>query len=307
MKRKVIGIFVVLVVFEIGSITSAFAEEINLSLSPSRIEVIALPGESVQVPLSLTNKGSQTQSLSILFKPIDFAAKQSKMFPFTLTKDEETLGDFIDVRPDETVELLLVAQIPKDAASTDHYTTLLFQTRNKGTVSPQQTASYIEAGVGTYILLSIEKEGEKDRGVTIEEFQTNRFVNTNDPLAFTLEVKNEGKHFAKATGRIDLVDPFNNLISTVTIPVSTILAASSKNLTHETERISPKGLFGKYVAIATVTIGDQVLTQTVTLYVVPKNILLTILGILFAVVFLISRIRSYLLKTRRLSRQKRKK
>ncbi|GEM_PF-5161969 len=304
------------IIIGIGSIGSipvpASAEPLDLSLYPPITEIIATPGSTLKAPISLTNNSEKSQTLYFrikLFIPledgsINLTDDNNLDKILTLEKNGQKIDNEFKLRPSETANLLLTADIPKEASFSDHYAALLFQTKNEEQPTPSESGAFskIETGLASNLLLSIRPSNwQPTETFMIKEFSLNQLIFFGQEIRTTLKIENQSPHFARAKGTVIIKDINDNVIEKQELPTQNVLSQTTRNLAHNLPSFSSANLFGKYTAYASVDIEGEILTQTIVFFAIPKKGVGIIIVIMIITVITIQRLRFYR-KTRRFGR-----
>ena len=292
------------IVIGAGSIpVRAYAQGIDLSLSPPIIEIVTTAGSNLKVPITLTNHADRKQEVSLSLKPFTLRFEDdtlgftddSNLDPIrrflSVTKNAQLVGKTMILRPNETSDLNLSVEIPREAAAQDYYFTIIFQSKKDSYLSQSSQTnalSNVEAGVGSNVLLSIRNPDTPDvLTAKLKEFSTVK-VTESDSIRLKAIVENQGSHFIKAKSKIVFKDIRGGEVKSISLPIKRILAASQRNLIDEA--ISLPVLFGKYTAVLSIDIDDSLrLTDTISFYVMPKNSLIAISLLILALFLIIIR------------------
>ena len=264
--------------------SSAKAQTFSLSIYPPLLEVMIMPGKSLNYIYQLSNSGDETTvTTSILpFIPADelgnpqltinnqqpFGFAQGKSaINFSLENSDISLNQSFTLKQGENKQIILKIDVPEDAPEKDYYYTLLFSTKpdsNLVQTGPKQ------AGIlGSNLLLTISKDGKPNKEGEIVEFSTSRLclpssvfgirllssvlcfplLDSFDKPHFLLRVKNTGRAFWKPFGKISVEGWFGQKEEAELRP-DNILANSIRQIEVATPSAFPKSSFllGKYTA-----------------------------------------------------------
>lgn len=147
MKYQVI--FLVLIFhfsFFIFNFPSAQAEGISLAVSPSLLQIEAIPPSDPQAPLILENQGDKSLNVQVLFKPFSSSNKEDgeivyftdnqipdrykKIFPKIYITDNGIITRDFELGPKQKKNLELKLSIPKNESSSDYYFSVIFIARH---------------------------------------------------------------------------------------------------------------------------------------------------------------------------------
>jgi hypothetical protein len=181
--------------------------------------------------------------------------------------------------------------VPSDAEPGGHYGVLRFSGR-----APDLENTGVGLSASTGMLMLIRVAGDVKESASLAEFftasegnQTSLFESS--PIGFVTRIKNDGNIHVKPVGLIEVRDAFGNSVSTVTVndTKSNVLPGSIRRFEGS---IKQDWMFGMYTADLTLGYGTtgQALTNTITFWVIPYKLILTVLIGLITLVFIASRL-----------------
>lgn len=302
-----LSLLVCIIVWSLSLAPNTYAQQLDLSVYPPITEIVTAPAKIAKAPITITNNTGIMQKVKISFKPFEAAsldgtarftdAKELDPIANTIRveKNGETIINTVQLRPDETAQLDLIVTPANQQNVGDVYMGVFFQTVNEKEL--KQTASRIEAGIVSLLLLSIrDSKNPSPTQVRLEHFSSHKLI-IDGPISFELPVANEGPHLVKMSGDIILFDAHGNQIATTNLPEQNILAKSTRNLALQATPIESNKLFGLYKAQAAVHVTeDKTLYQTLTFYVIPKKTGIIYLIILIVLIGFAIRLRLYIQK-----------
>ncbi|MBI2622426.1 hypothetical protein HYW66_02225 [Candidatus Microgenomates bacterium] len=216
------------------SLSPIFAQELTFSVSPAIIELSAQAGDRLQSPLQIKNESGETQSFDIKLFPASFSDIELPIKEMVNIIDKDVPVNQITLRPQEVKTLTLNLAIPQNAEESDHYFAVVFISRSSAGQIPEkvsseevQAYSQIRAGIATNVLLSLGKLPDSSPHLKITQFSAPAFVQRG-PINFTVEITNEGKHFASPRGHIIINNMFGQTVASLPLSTQNILADSSK-------------------------------------------------------------------------------
>lgn len=308
------------------------AQGVNLKLSPSVLQIQVVAPTTINAPISIENFGDQSVDLKNefrLFRTSDkdngqiehFSLKENNSVIFSKVSllDGGNNLSKITLGPKQKKDLNLRILINEDEAPGDHYFSIIFTSvqdsfQPVASSNEQQSISKINLGIAMNVILSIQEPVEKDSEpkitASIEEFSTSKFIERG-PVPFTIGIKNNGNHFIRPKGTIEITNMFGQLIGKIDVPSTNILAQSrryleSTNTQEKTSDISsgskndsvdliPKILWkedfllGFYTAKLKIEAspGSPTLSQTIHFTALPFRLIITIIATI--IMFLIIR------------------
>ena len=259
-----------------------------LEIAPPVVILTADPGQMITTQISLRDISGG--DLVVTGEINDFVANGEDGTPKILLNDNEvnpySIKSWISPLPElnlksKQIENLPVTIIvPKDAAPGGYYGVVRF------TGTPPElkgTGVSLTASLGALILLRVN--GDVKENIAIEEFSVNKdggksgTIFENAPLQFIERFKNNGSIHEKPVGQITITDMFGKKVAAVNVNLqaNNILPNSIRKFSQplDSSIIGNKILFGRYTADLKVTYGTngQVLTQTITFWVIPYTLI----------------------------------
>jgi hypothetical protein len=159
--------FLAAIMAMLSGITPAYAQGFDLTLTPAKVELEALPGESIEFTMELRNNG--TDPLALLVYPMDYSVTPDNTFifeepgfyPYSSAAWIEIAEGTIEIPPASAANVPFKLEVPADAEPGGHYAVLFFQDASEP--QPGQGAELVPR-VGAQILLTVPgdivREGE---------------------------------------------------------------------------------------------------------------------------------------------------
>jgi hypothetical protein len=264
-------------------------------VGPGRLELIVRPGESVTRNISVTNRIDDQRSFAFAIEDMSGSADGSQAA--VLLGDQNgpySLRDYVSVpQPIITLGLGQRAQVPvtitmpENAEPGGYYGGILVSTiQDEGTTDGAVARSPIVARVGT--LFFIQVPGEVERSGALVDFSTlgNEWWYDKGPIDLGITYENTGSVHLNPYGEIRIKNMMGSEIGFVEIEPWFVLPKSlrTREVTWDNQF-----LLGRYTVTASINRGydDIVDEQTVHIWVLPWQFLLTVFGGLFVLFFLI--------------------
>ena len=287
-----------------------------LEIAPPIIEVSGNPGQSITALVHLRDISSGP--LIVTNQINDFVAKGDTGVPEILLNADPlnpyTLIGYITplptllLQPQQIKLLDVVIHIPTDASPGGHYGVIRFT----GTPPSLTGASGVSlsASLGALILLTVN-------GHISENLKTAAFNVSSDgshpssffqsiPLTFSELLKNTGNVHVVPTGTVTLDDMFGHKVIAMNINEETgnVLPGSARKFSQTLNSVdfTHKRLFGRYSATFSVSYGvqKQVLTSSLTFWVIPIDLIiiwiLVLIGGFFLIRWLFKRYNQYIIE-----------
>lgn len=284
---------------------NATAESFNsnaaqgIEISPALVELNGAKGNTYSINLKVTNV-----TLTDLFYTSsieDFSAKDETGTPQILLDSQLPASASIKtwvkspssftLKSRESRTITVLVTIPQGAEPGGHYGVVRFSGRPP---ELESTGVALSASAGTLLLIRVD--GKINESATVKEFysaQNNKqsFFFETSPVSFVARIKNDGNIHIKPIGTIEVKDMFGNVSSTIALndSKSNVLPDSIRRFDSQTDN---KWMFGRYTADLVVGYGTtgQALTSTISFWVIPYRLILTILFISATVIYVLSRV-----------------
>jgi len=245
----------------------------GLMISPTNIELVTNPGDTVTKSITLFNNSKF--DVDIVPETRNFTA-QGEEGNVTLTSEETgySLASWITVLPlkatikaGKSEDFTFTMKVPANAEPGGHFGSVVLSTvpPPKGTL--RQSGAYVLQQLGALIL--VKTPGVIKEFADLESFTTNKNFYISGPVQFTTRVKNSSNVHIRPLGTISIKDMFGN---------KTVLPAGGLNVLPGAIRRIPtiwnnKFLIGRYTADLSMFYGDsnKNLTSTIIFYAFPLN------------------------------------
>lgn len=273
-----------------------------LEIAPPVVNLTADPGEVKNVNINLRDISSST--LVVTGAVNDFTASGEDGTPKVLLDEGESspysIKPWIDplqqltLEPRQVKSLPVTIRVPKDAAPGGYYGVIRF-TAN----APGVTGNGVSLSASLGALIFIRVNGDAKESVSFEEFYTTSKDGArtglfeSQPVTFAARIKNDGNVHEQPTGQIAVKDLFGNTVTNVNMNLErrNILPGSIRKFEASMDKtnIGDRFLFGYYTAKITLTYGsdNQTTTADLSFWVIPWRLVLTVLGAVIILVFVI--------------------
>lgn len=326
-KRKTACFKLLVVVLSFALYAFSFnktdASDLSLGIYPPIIQIRLEPPARISTPIAIENRGDETVSLQILFKPFTSNEARHRTVPgegesgevsylwekevysespknplifqnIKISEPRTNLvrgenGKAVDettLAPKQKKSLSLNIDTPKGEKESDYYFSILFISKN--VLKADLSYSQIVGGIATNVLLSIGKERPIGK---ILEFSSPFFLNEGS-VPFRLRLENQGKHFITAQGVILVKNMFGQTVGQVELVPVNILALTSRFQ----ETIWQKGVvFGAYTATLRINLSENgpTLVKTINFLVFPLKPIIGLAIIVFIFALLQKRLKTY--------------
>ncbi|MDP2656566.1 MAG: hypothetical protein Q8P11_03330 [bacterium] len=293
--KKFVFLFAVLLLMPFILVIPSRVEA--LEMSPIFFDLTAHPGDSFSQSINLTNDTSEVMTLNShigIIKTASADGTTSQLLP--KPTDENTIADWITVttpkvtlQPGEKKKVLYSLTVPLDATAGGHYAWISY-TETPTLSSGSRVA--VSSGIATQILLKVQ--GEVKESLSLQSFQTKTGIASFEklPITFITHIFNEGTTHQRPSGIVEIKNFGGKTIATLPFNNDSeggnILPKSGRSY----ETIWDRGFaFGKYSAVLDATYdGEQHLKGSVTIWVLPKALIIIWTLLLIIITMLIVKV-----------------
>lgn len=251
----------------VGFVNAASAQSLSLGIWPPLLEVMIQPGKSITQVYKISNPGETDVILTssiVSFSPKgesgDIELVNSDQLSvnswFSFQNADLALGQNFVLRAGKEQEVVLRIAVPANAAESDYYYSLLFETMPSPFLGGQ-TATQSQVKIGANILLTVSRTGTPLLSAKIKEFaiRNSQFIDSFDKPEFILRLQNTGQSFFKPMGAITVNGWFGQKLTLDLLPEN-VLANSVRQISCQKDNnpllcvLSSKFLVGRYRAQA---------------------------------------------------------
>src|SRR3989338_5925534 len=277
---------------------SVYAQEAGITQTPSTVELVAQPGQTVEVKFVVGNVGDNLPLTSSLtgFKPtgvqghVTFDTELTSPLRFALKNNNLHLDEPYILLEGNGQELVLEIRIPDNTPEGDYYFALT-TTHEIGRIPAGSTSLTHKIHVSSFILISVNPDGYTDHQGEIGEFRVDspkKYFETNQPIPFKLIVNNVGKNLIKPRGYLIIRGPgVNKRLSLVS---ENVLSGYSRQLMVQDGKIIKGFFIGRYTVQAFVDTGSQIIRAQFTFISIPTRILIslaTLIGLVMSAIIIV--------------------
>lgn len=266
-------------------------------VSPGKVEVELAPGESKVVELRVANRTGETREY--VFTAEDIVGSENGDHAVMLLGDGVHVEQFvtlpqgsISVPHGAVVRVPVTVSAPEDSEPGGIYGSVLVTTGGDAAsaASDVAAASPLIARIGT--LFFIRVSGDAVQSGALKDFATippQQSVFSGGPLRFSLSYENTGSVHLNPYGEVRVTDMFGKEVAF--IPLEPWFALPGSLRLREVEW-DGGFLFGRYTVTANINRGydDSIDTMSLQVFVIPWNVALVSLLILFILFFVLRRI-----------------
>ncbi|MDP2638313.1 MAG: hypothetical protein Q8P26_04605 [Candidatus Levybacteria bacterium] len=304
----------------------AAAAPISLSIDPAITTINAISPSKTTSSLTIKNNSDKQVAAQITIKPFKaflengeleyLDAQDSFLSSNVRILDNGIPVETLTLAPDQSKNLTLSVNVPRDTKIRDYYFSILFISQNP--LIPTSTMSLNQLGVASNVLLSIGPKQIPD--ASLEEFSSDFFFK-NGPIPFTIRIKNKGKHFMKPKGEITIRNMFGQTIGRLDLTSVNILSNSIRAIPNNSyveelksedflksksalEHKSPKALWeekfllGFYTATLNIMMSDEgpLFTKSINFFALPIQGIVGIIILITVVIVIKNKLKTHLKK-----------
>lgn len=223
------------------------AQQVDLSISPPLIEVVAKPGKTLLIAYTIRNGGDPMiiRSAVLPFKPqgnrgnIILGDEYEGPIQFLLDNADLQLNEPFFLRSNGQQQLLLRIRVPEGAPEGDYYYTFLAESDAPPGLDGTSSAR-AKVSIGSNIIITITGTGQLEAKGRITLFDvlstrtlsflhhTLHIFDSGEPVPVVLQIANMGKNFVKSSGNITLRGNFGETAQ---------YAILDQNILSESQRI----------------------------------------------------------------------
>lgn len=252
--------------------SEAMAQAISLSISPPLFEAVIQPGKTVKQTYTISSDGNITN----LTPKIVYFTVADEIGNINLSNT--SAPDWVKFNKESSI---LTISPPENTPETDHFLTLVFESKAPVDLLNENTTSYVSQ-IGSNILLTISKDGRPKKSAEIVKFSTPKIVDSIfGKINYIVSLKNNGNSFWKPIGKIVTKNEVLNLA-----PQNVISDSTRKILCLENEslvdcRLQNEFRIGKITSKLEFSIDDdpKIYKTEIVTYAVPFSLILVLIGV----------------------------
>lgn len=295
--KKIISLFASLFIFAFVFTPFARAQEVSLTLTPPSVDIEGKPGDILQKTIKITNN-STDQELNLKAFVADFIVQDDSGTPIKVTGTASgrylaspwfTIeNSTITIMPKETVQLVVIIAIPKDALPGGHYSGVFFEpVPGRGL---KDTVAYTTTQVGS--LFGITVAGDIKYDALIKDFSTPINVSEFGPIEFSAVVENQSDTHIRPVAQIVIKDMFGRKLTELPLDQVNVFPFTSRTMSGTWDTVWG---IGRYTAELNVIYGPGlVASRSLFFWIMPYTLIATVLVVLLVIIVLYIVIRRHL-------------
>lgn len=233
--------------------------DVDLAVTPSKVEVTATPGAASRKSLTIFNKGKK--SLQLKLYVMDYRINPDNSFEFSAPGHESYSAatwisleaSTVVVPPGKARKVGFELSVPRAAEAGGHYAVIFTESPEVG-----KKAGNLIGRVGSLVLVTVD--GKVDRQGDIASFDVSNPRYTRDVLTNAV-FENTGNVHITTRGRVDFLDGKGRNVGQADLGEITILPGTERIMTVEWPDAPA---FGKFTAVANISYGPDLSTFNVT-------------------------------------------
>lgn len=271
--------------------------QVQLVVSPPRIDIEANPGDVIQKTIKVTNP-SDTETLNLRTLVKDFIVQDD--FGTPIPVDAARAGKYVasnwftldqtdfSIAPQEQVNLMVIITIPKQGLAGGHYAGVFLEpTLTKGI---KDTVSYTAAQVGT--LFSVTVAGDIKYDALIKEFDSEQRIYEFGPVSFKAVLENQSDTHISPLGKIVIKNMLGGKVAELPLDKYNVFPFTSRIWEVKWDQIW--GL-GRYSAELNFTYGNgNVASRVIEFWLLPYRLLTAIGVVILALIGIVVSVRRHL-------------
>lgn len=292
MKIKIFALFTICYLIFTIDTASAQASRTLTVVSPT-VELSLAPGETAEGAVSLINEGKD--AISISSSIYDFIVQSSRGEPSLLPQNSPSkrfsaaswIGvspESFTLKPGQRQTISYYIQVPSDAQPGGHYAALIFKSQD--TAGFQGSGASLETQMGSLFYLTVK--GPVKEQIRITRFFTNNFWEYG-PINIQTQIENLGDSHIKPISTITIFDWLGRRIEMQALKEANIFPTVSREYQNP---VGQKIMIGRFKAILSLIYGksnNQVLTASLSFWVLPWKIIVIISLLLISTVVIFMR------------------
>jgi hypothetical protein len=275
--------------------------ELNLTLKPAQLEMVAKPGVSFTQAYQVTNNSDSSLVVNTSVLPWLPIGSDGSLtydhvplnpdFSFSLANADLQLGQSFLLEPKESRQLVLKVKSNSSSPLTDNYFTFFVSQNLTDTLNSEGNYSAATGRLGSHLLISTSTTESPSTSASISKIAVSPKL--KDIFFSHLQIKalvqNRSNYFFKTAGKLTITKN-NLLIKELDLFPQNVLAGSSRSVSCSSDNLpvpctlNPPFWPGKYTATLTLDTSQAAAAASTSFYIFPYSFLLLIF--LFVSLFL---------------------
>jgi len=271
----------------------AFAQQpaASLTLQPAVVEDNASPGQIYKFTLTATNDSNSTQTYYLQSQDISglddsghpiFAQPGQQPTGYELSSWVRLPASSVTLGPGESQAVTVSVDVPQNASPGAHFAGVFFDV-----LPPQEQTTGAGVGYNVGAVVSLTIAGNVVEDASLREFSTDKFIYSVPDVTFAAKIDNSGNTLVRPNGIIQIHNMLGKDVATINVNSTGGAVFPGSSRTYSVEWKGGGLSFGRYEAVASLAYGDQArhtLTTTTSFWVLPLNLIGSVVGVLLVVV-----------------------
>ena len=260
MRKKLIYLSAIILLFFVGASIyiklSAQQKPTGLTVTPSNIELLVKPGDTITKEINVANFTGADVSINVDRRNFTAQGEEGQV-SLTTNENSYSLASWITVAPEKdsipnntTQKFTVTIKIPNNAEPGGHFGSVVFGT-TADKKNLKQTGAVVSQEIASLILVKIA--GDVNENAIIESFKSLKPFYELGPVSFETRVKNESTVHVKPVGTLTVTDMFGQKL-TGQVEQRNILPGAIRKIPG---MLNNKLLIGKYTASVSLVYGTQ--------------------------------------------------
>lgn len=276
-----------------GSLSTlpTYAADSTVTAVPPRVELSALPGQSITTELKINNGYDVLQYFAVDIS--DFIVSDNIGTPIPVSEDVSgrwslkswiTAPELIPVEAKGTQLVKITINVPNDALPGGHYAMITYQPNADAKPEDlRKTGSLIAHRTGSLIYVTVK--GDISENAIIKRFSVPEF-NEYGPVNFAGLVENNSDVHVTPQGNITIKDMFGNVVAKLPIEVGNVFPDTAREFASSWNQ---KWGYGRYQATLDLTYGaaGAVITSSLLFWLFPIRMVIYMLTFFTSILLLI--------------------
>ena len=266
------------------------AQSLSLTISPPLVEIMIKPGKTVTQAYKIRNDG---EPAIVKISLVEYKAGDLQASPdyipenwIQIINNDLSFNTPFLLNSNQEKQVILKINPPVNTPEEEYYRILMFSTSPNP--ASQFSQSSISQNLGSVILVSVTRTGEKLKAAQLTKFAIPALMDSFDPLIVDFDLQNTGKIYIRPIGEIKLDGQASfKILPKIVLPnqIKRLVTDNSKTDGQELHSLYLPGFYlGKHqVNIAfTLDEGKIKIEQSKTFYALPWKIFVVLIILLFA-------------------------
>ena len=222
------------------------AADINLDVTPLRLQLHVMPGAEYTEAVEVLNLGEEPVRMHAYLEDWFMDEVGTPIFRTAATMTTSASpwitsapSDFL-LEPGETEHVRFTVRVPEDAEDGGYHCAIILENLPIKTPDPRERNVQVRGRIGTMIYVTV---GHPKKSARIEDMQP--FQRSDGTAAVRLEIKNDGEDFVRLKGNVGLIKNNSAFGSVEGLPDVPILPGNNRILEIDLPRGHGQGILAR--------------------------------------------------------------